>query len=55
MNKKGFTLIELIGVIALLSIIVSLATYSLTKYLIQGREKSFKILVNTLEALKKKD
>ncbi len=49
MNKKGFTLIELIGVIVLLSIVASIATYSLNRYLIQGREKSFELLVNSIE------
>ncbi len=49
MNKKGFTLIELIGVIVLLSIITSIATVSLNNYLKQGREKSFKILQNSME------
>lgn len=49
MNKKGFTLIELIGVIVLLSIVVSIATYSINRYLIQGREKSIEILANSME------
>ena len=49
MNRKGFTLIELIAVIVLLSIVLILATFALNGYLIQGRDKSFKILVNSLE------
>lgn len=49
MNKKGFTLIELIGVIVLLSLITTIATVSLNNYLKQGRERTFKILVNSFE------
>ncbi len=49
MNKKGFTLIELIGVILLLAIVTSIGTVTLNSYLKSGREKSFKILVNSFE------
>lgn len=49
MNKKGFTLIEMITVVFILSVIMTLATYSLARYLKQGRDKSFKVLVNSLE------
>ena len=49
MNKKGFTLIELIGVIVLLALITSIATVALNNYLKQGRERSFKILQNSIE------
>ena len=49
MNKKGFTLIELIGVIVLLSLVTAIATLSLSNYLKQGREKSFEILINSFE------
>jgi len=49
MDKKGFTLIELIATIVLLSLVLIFATYSLSNYLKQGREKSFKLLVNSFE------
>lgn len=49
MNKKGFTLIELIGVIVLLALITSIATITLNNYLIRGRAKTFQILQNSLE------
>jgi len=49
MNKKGFTLIELIAVIVLLSLLLMLATFSLSGYLISGKEKSFDILINSFE------
>lgn len=49
MNRKGFTLIELIAVIALLAMVLILATFSLSSYLMRGREKSFDIIVNSFE------
>lgn len=49
MNNKGFTLIELISTIAILAIIVTLATFSLSGHLKSGREKAFDILVNSFE------
>ena len=49
MNKKGFTLIEMIATIALLALVATLATYSLSTHLRRGREKSFDVLVNTFE------
>ena len=49
MNKKGFTLIELIGVIVLLSLLTSIATVAVNNYLKQGRERTFKILTNSVK------
>ena len=49
MNKKGFSLIELISVIVILGFILTLAVFSLQKFLIQGRDKSFKVITNTFE------
>ena len=49
MNKKGYTLIELIAVIVLLAVIMGIATFSLSKYLVKGRSDSFDLLINTFE------
>ena len=49
MNKKGFTLIEMISAVALLALVVVLATFSLSRYLMQGKEKAFNILANSFE------
>ena len=48
-NKKGFTLIEVIAVIVILSIILMIGVYALNGHLIKGRNKSFDLLVNSLE------
>ena len=49
MNKKAFTLIELLAVIVILSIIMILATIAINRYLFQSKNKSFDILVDTFE------
>ena len=49
MDNKGYTLIELISVIALLSIVLILGVYSVTNFLIDSKDKSFNILVNSFE------
>lgn len=49
LNRKGFTLIELISVIVILSLVLLLATFALTAYLHQGRDKSFDVAVNSFE------
>jgi len=49
MNKKAFTLIEIIAVIVILGILLIVATVSVSSYLKSGREKSFKVLVENFE------
>lgn len=48
-NQKGFTLIEIIAVIVILSIILMIGTYALNGHLIKGRDKSFDVLINSFE------
>ena len=49
MNKKGFTLIELMAVIVVLAILFSFAIFSYSRYLKMSRDKMLKIAVNTVE------
>jgi len=49
MNKKAFTLIELLGVIMILSILLIIAVVAVNKSIRKSKDKSFNILVNTLE------
>jgi len=49
MNKKAFTLIELLGVIMILSILLIIAVVAVNKSIRKSKDKSFDILVNTLE------
>ena len=49
MKNKGFTLIEMLAVMAILAILMGVAVYALQGHLIKGRNKSFKIVVNTFE------
>ena len=63
--KKGFTLVELLAVIALLSVILGIATFSAVKYYNQRKEIDYnniaslivdntKVLVNTNKTISKK-
>lgn len=49
MSKKGFTLIELLGVIMVLAIVIMLGTYSISKVLKNGKDKSFDIAIKSFE------
>ena len=53
MNKKGFTLIELISVLIILTVIAALIMPSIIKYLDRNRQKSSEsveqLLINNLE------
>ena len=42
MNKKGFTLIELMASIALLGVLVTIAVVSFSKYLVKTRDTIYK-------------
>lgn len=48
MNKKGFTIIELLGVIVVMGIILTMATLSVSKILNQSREARARIEENNL-------
>ena len=48
-NNKGFTLVELLGVIVILSILLVIATFSYSKYLKASKDKAFELAVNSFE------
>lgn len=50
MNKKAFTLVELLAVIIILSIITTMVTLSVSSYMKEAREQSFDALVNLIES-----
>ena len=49
MNNKGFTLIELIASIILLSIVMSITTVSVVEYINSSREKSYGLLISNIK------
>ena len=49
MNKKGFTMIELMAAITLLGIMLTLAVVSVSKYLNKARNTAYKDYEKTLE------
>lgn len=50
MNKKAFTLIELLSVIVLLAILVTLAFFSYTRYLKSSRRKVLEVDIKSMES-----
>ena len=53
MNKKGFTIVELLVTITLLAIISTIAAISITSFINKNKENNYEILKNTiLEASK---
>lgn len=48
MNKKGFTLIELLAVIIILGVLLLIAVPSVSKYIQQSREKTYKTNLSKL-------
>lgn len=48
MNKKGFTMVELLAVIVLLGVLGTIGVVATNKYLVQSREKSYRILSQTI-------
>lgn len=49
MNKKGFTLVELLAVIAILGIITTLIFTSISKYITASKEASYEQQVNYIK------
>ena len=47
MNKKGFTLVELLAVIVILGLLMAIAIPSVTKYITQSRKKT---LISSIDA-----
>ena len=49
-NKKGFTLVELLAVILLLGIIVSISIFTITSSIKKAREKSYQVTIKNIES-----
>jgi len=47
-NKKGFTLVELLAVIIVLSLILAIAVPSVNKYLKASKEKAYEVQINNM-------
>ena len=54
MNKKGFTLIELIMVIVVIGIVAMIAIQSVTKRISDSKDRAYNIQVNKIENAAKK-
>lgn len=48
MNKKGFTIVELLVTITLLAIISTIAVISITSFINKNKESNYEILKNTI-------
>lgn len=48
MNKKAFTMIELLAVVLILGVVLAIAVTSYNGYLNTSRDKSFKLAINSL-------
>lgn len=53
MNKKGFTLVELLGAISILSILMGIAVAAVTKYQIKARNSVYQTHEKNLKAAAK--
>ena len=47
-NKRGFTLVELLAVIVILGVLSTIGVVSVNRYLTQSRKKSYKIMSQTI-------
>ena len=48
MNKKGFTIVELLVTVALLAIISTISVISITSFINKNKENNYEILKNTI-------
>ncbi len=48
MNKKGFTIVELLVTVAILAIISTISVVSITSLINKNKEKNYEILKNTI-------
>lgn len=49
MNRKGFTLVELLGALVILSLIVTIGGVVITKTITSSKEKNYQILVKNIK------
>ena len=50
LNSKGFTLIELVATIVVLSIVLGISSYAITGVIKNSKEKNYQLLINEIKA-----
>jgi len=50
LNRKGFTLVELISVVVLLSLIVGIGSVAITGVIKKNKENDYKLLINEIKS-----
>ena len=48
MNRKGFTLVELLATLVILAIVLSLGTYAITNIIKSSKEKNYDLLISNI-------
>lgn len=48
LNKKGFTLVELIATIVVLALVVSIGAYAITNIINSAKEKNYELLIKNI-------
>ena len=49
LNNKGFTLVELLATIAILALVMGIATFSITVILNKSKEKNYQLLITSIK------
>lgn len=49
MNRKGFTLVELIATIVVLALVMGLASYSITGIIKKSKDKNYELLITNIK------
>ena len=49
LNKKGFTLVELIATIVVLALVVSISAYAITNIINSAKEKNYELLIKNIK------